>query len=159
MSDDEDAMKTLLFAAALILGGCATAVKVPPVMEIEKSRMRTATPPESQKDAEAMVIAFFAETLKDPESARYTFRPIKRGWITARPNIRWFGWFICGTINAKNSYGGYVGRRPFIVHFHHDGNGVLEGQIQGRRNYRVRDWCSYVYKTKNYINPALPRTS
>jgi hypothetical protein len=26
-----------------------------------------------------------------------------------------YGWAVCGTVNAKNRYGGYVGAQPFFV--------------------------------------------
>lgn len=47
-----------------------------------------------------------AAVLKDPESAR--FSPIQAffdGKVATR---------VCGTVNAKNSFGGYVGARPFF---------------------------------------------
>ena len=48
--------------------------------------------------------------LKDPDSARfanvrvYRFESMDRVWDVT-----------CGTVNAKNSYGGYVGEKPFWV--------------------------------------------
>jgi hypothetical protein len=62
---------------------------------------------EAQADtAKATVIA----TLKDPDSARF-------GPITTDGKV------ICGTVNAKNAFGGYVGPKVFavdggIVHMH-----------------------------------------
>jgi hypothetical protein len=49
-------------------------------------------------------------TLKDPQSAIYTdmvraIRPNARGEPTDS---------VCGAVNAKNSYGGYIGARPFL---------------------------------------------
>ena len=43
--------------------------------------------------------------LKDPESAR--FRDVRRNTATGA---------VCGYVNAKNSYGGYVGETPFIYY-------------------------------------------
>lgn len=42
-------------------------------------------------------------TLRDPESTR--FRDIKRNTVTGA---------VCGLLNAKNAYGGYVGEALFI---------------------------------------------
>ncbi len=46
--------------------------------------------------------------LKDPDSAEFgevsTFRD-------ADDDVRW----VCGIVNAKNSFGGYVGATPFVV--------------------------------------------
>lgn len=48
--------------------------------------------------------------LKDPESARF-------GTVTAGDEQRHVDgsrvWEVAGTVNAKNSYGGYVGSKPF----------------------------------------------
>lgn len=48
-------------------------------------------------------------SLKDPYSAQYTFDNIGNG-------------VVCGTINAKNSYGAFVGRKPFTAMFSKDTN-------------------------------------
>ena len=48
------------------------------------------------------------EGLRDPESAR--FREVKRNTSTGA---------VCGYLNAKNAYGGYVGEAPFI-YYHSD---------------------------------------
>ncbi|HEM8621104.1 hypothetical protein [Citrobacter amalonaticus] len=47
------------------------------------------------------------QSLKDPESAKFN------------SFYRQFGdgvGYVCGTVNAKNSYGGYVGNRNYYVH-------------------------------------------
>jgi hypothetical protein len=54
--------------------------------------------PDPFADAKAAV----AHELKDPESAQ--FRDLKQ-----------YGDLICGEVNAKNSYGGYVGFEPFYT--------------------------------------------
>lgn len=63
----------------------------------------------------AMVEAAIKAKLKDPYSAQFdwpygftagSYRP-----IYAR---RQHGWITCGTVNARNSYGGYIGRRTII---------------------------------------------
>lgn len=52
------------------------------------------------------------EMLKDPESARF------RRIYGAKGGVRKIA--ICGEVNAKNSYGGYTGYKPFMVF--EDGN-------------------------------------
>lgn len=64
-----------------------------------------AAPPSKQtKELDAAkVIAvkmFVSNSLKDPDSAK--FRAVRVKWDT-----------VCGEVNAKNSYGGYVGYRRF----------------------------------------------
>jgi hypothetical protein len=51
------------------------------------------------------------ETLKDPYSAQYTFER----WGIPQASFRGATRTVCGTVNAKNSFGGYVGRRAFMV--------------------------------------------
>ncbi|MDR5727958.1 MAG: hypothetical protein RB191_11090 [Terriglobia bacterium] len=48
-----------------------------------------------------------SEGLLDPESAE--FKIAQFGHVTKDRS------FVCGTVNAKNSYGGYTGARPFVV--------------------------------------------
>ena len=48
--------------------------------------------------------AMAAATLKDPASAQFRNVELKGG-----------GTVLCGEINAKNSFGGYVGYRPFVT--------------------------------------------
>lgn len=56
----------------------------------------------SSDDAEKIeqVKSAVLEQLKDPESAQFS-------------NVRVVGGLVCGEVNAKNSFGGYVGKRKF----------------------------------------------
>ena len=51
-------------------------------------------------------------SLLDPYSAIYSFAEPQKGWnnMGSEPI---YGWTVCGTVNAKNRFGGYVGIRPF----------------------------------------------
>lgn len=51
-------------------------------------------------DVEALVKADAVARLKDPESAQFR-------------NVRTVHGIVCGELNAKNSFGGYVGFEPF----------------------------------------------
>jgi len=55
----------------------------------------------------------YSKTLFDPYSAVYTFGRPQRAWNGLGGTI--FGWAVCGTINAKNRFGGYVGAKPFFA--------------------------------------------
>lgn len=58
---------------------------------------------------EALIRAWFETALKDPESARYMhFSKPRKEWAVAQKKPI-YGWSVCATINAKNSYGGYTG--------------------------------------------------
>ncbi|MDV2901775.1 hypothetical protein R0H17_09050 [Phytobacter diazotrophicus] len=57
------------------------------------------------------------QSLKDPDSAKFN------------SYYRSFGdgvGYICGTVNAKNSYGGYVGDRNYYVHLTVENNKIVE---------------------------------
>lgn len=48
-----------------------------------------------------VITASIANRLKDPDSIKIS-------------DIRVKDDYVCGMVNAKNSYGGYVGKKPFI---------------------------------------------
>ncbi len=64
--------------------------------------------------------AHFNATLKDPYSVRYSFRAPVKGyanyWLDNKPTY-WQGWAVGVFVNAKNSYGGYVGAEHYIFIF------------------------------------------
>lgn len=51
-----------------------------------------------------------ADRLKDPDSAKLTDVRVSSGEFR----------YVCGMVNAKNSYGGYTGKKPFM--------GMLDGK-------------------------------
>lgn len=57
--------------------------------------------------------------LKDPDSAR--FDDIK-GWASKKGDIG-----VCGWVNAKNSFGGYAGRSPFLADLKRSPKPVITG--------------------------------
>jgi hypothetical protein len=105
------AMKQFAILSVLCLSGCAN-VSVPPTVaeEIERS-IANATPPPSPAIPVKPTVATKANTLlaraaakqmlKDPESARFSLE-IQHAEA------------VCGFVNSKNSYGGYVGESPYI---------------------------------------------
>lgn len=52
--------------------------------------------------------------LKDPDSVQYS--NIRAVGLTDHPST----WAVCGSFNSKNSYGGYVGYRRFVLIGDHD---------------------------------------
>lgn len=55
--------------------------------------------------AEAQAEVAIKDALKDPDSAKFGEEDVRDA---KRP-------VVCGTVNAKNGFGGYTGMRPFIV--------------------------------------------
>ena len=61
-------------------------------------------------DYEQLIRRHMQSVLKDPDSARYDFlNSPKSGWNVL--GGKKFGYVVCANINAKNSFGGYVGTR------------------------------------------------
>src|SRR3989344_3264916 len=76
---------------------------------------------------EEAIKTHFEQILKDPESARYRFgRPIKayaNEGLAYGGKIAWIGYLVDVQVNAKNSFGGYVGFKPYMVFF--SGNRIV----------------------------------
>ena len=76
--------------------------------------------------------------LKDPQSA--LFDGMYSAWETE----------VCGNVNAKNSYGGYVGKRVFyanvdaktVIFF--DGGGLTRGTREGEAALRCMNWTIHI---------------
>lgn len=93
-------MKGVAFLlVAVTLGGCATAL----------SKVERGTPVDLTAMQRASVEKGVRDSLKDPASATFGTMAAavdKTGAIT-----------VCGTVNARNSYGGYAGAQPYIGMF------------------------------------------
>lgn len=69
-----------------------------------------------QADAEKAVKEFFSVYLKDPESARYSFGSVYRGYAVGsvfEGRKVEGGYMLDVSVNAKNSFGGYVGAKAY----------------------------------------------
>ena len=72
--------------------------------------------PENYED---IVKEIFENTLYDPHSAVFKMsKPLK----VRRAVEPKYAWLVCGTVNAKNRFGGYVGAKLFAVIIY---NGVV----------------------------------
>lgn len=88
---------------------------------------------------EAAIRTYFTGTLKDPDSLRIQFvTEPKQDWFLNPANFNTkfgYGWHVCAMVNAKNSYSGYVGARPY--HFYFNGERIAfvtdAGMNSGRR--------------------------
>lgn len=105
-------MRVLGIAALTVLAGCATYEPTPIAME----QGRSALPPPSMEVAGQAVAEYFKQSLYDPYSAQYEFTAPVNSYL-----VQWgephHGWFMCGTVNAKNRMGGYVGAQNFWAFF------------------------------------------
>lgn len=105
----------MLLVTAWGASGCASG---PPTAEELATADYGATI--SQGDAETRARKWLASYLKDPVSAQCEWQPVQTGWIRTSAfegGRLMFGYSLNGSINAKNSFGGYVGFRPFSFLF------------------------------------------
>lgn len=140
-------MKGFVFVAACLAGltGCTQAPMVQPVSALRPPSPSTTAPSES--DALVALQEHLAQTLKDPGSIKQFRVLTSPTWATWRGTGYWVnsmdgGWLVCYELNAKNSYGGYVGLRTQGVVFHANGGRLIP--------IKEVDWSS--------IDPACPVT-
>ena len=114
-------MKGFMAGALLALGVASCAI-VPTTQEQAAADYGT---PMEQAEAEAAAEAHIKARLKDPGSAVFTWKPIYAGYLRGAPIVgrkTIYGYLLDGTVNAKNSFGGYTGAEPYQVIFR---NGVI----------------------------------
>ena len=106
-------------AAMVMITGCAI---TPTVEEMAAADYGT---PIAQIEAQTRAESALKRTLKDPYSARFRWGTVKPGWVNVDPMGEVFGatdfrygYFLGGTVNAKNGFGAYVGERPCFALFH-----------------------------------------
>lgn len=98
---------SIIFLVAL-LAGCASAPR-PTAQQIEAADCGP-----FPTNYEEIIKSVASKNLIDPYSAQYTFsQPVKQlNRMTSNPV---WGWAVCGTVNAKNRFGGYVGAKPYYA--------------------------------------------
>ena len=73
-------------------------------------------------DYQAFIRKWFSTRLKDPYSAVYTFSQPQKGYqakapVPFGPGGYWLGYRVDVMVNAKNSFGGYVGAKKYTFWF------------------------------------------
>ena len=108
--------RKLVFSAsalAILLTGCASAPTQQQVATADYGM------PMSQDECMSIAEQSIASQLKDPSSAQFrNQQPCHTGWVRSVPILGMkaaFGYVQKGDVNGKNSYGGYVGFRPYLV--------------------------------------------
>lgn len=124
----------------VLLGGCAT---MPSNQELREA---SSEPAPDRQAGTAMIENAVRSGLKDPDSATFEWPngfvfgsykrllgPLHTGWIT------------CGTVNAKNGYGGYTGKTAVIGVIRN--GSVIETNLDepsARFNSRVAKACAQI---------------
>lgn len=95
-------MKQLLsFGLVLLLCGCVANASPPPSPSIEHGEPYTL-----DKNDTSAIEEGLRRSLKDPDSAKFG------NMQAAKMSNGIIG--VCGLVNAKNSFGGYTGMKPYI---------------------------------------------
>jgi hypothetical protein len=103
--------------ACLVVAGCVTAPIAPTAAQYQTADFGAC--PVAYQDA---IHRYFDDTLKDPNSVQYReVTAPETGSMQSRSlaagNKITYGWLVKATINAKNTYGGYVGFRTYSFLF------------------------------------------
>jgi len=113
-----EAMRVFLVLFVMLIGavgltGCATAPTAEMLNAADYGIMPTTT---FAKDSASTWIKM---RLKDPDSAQITYGDIDRGWFREGFGGKTrYAWRLPTSVNAKNSFGGYTGAKPWMFYFH-----------------------------------------
>jgi len=89
-----------------LLAGCATTYPNRPTAEQVAAADHGSYP----SNYEDVVKAYYAGALKDPDSAKYrNISSPRKYWLSSERTGVTYGYLVCVTLNAKNSYGAYIG--------------------------------------------------
>lgn len=94
---------TFLIVSASILSGCASGPSDTAIKQANFGTLPT--------DYQSSVKDELSDRLKDPDSAKFTFLTPSKAWCQSGFTYA-YGWLIPLTVNAKNSFGGYTGKKP-----------------------------------------------
>ncbi|MCX8602608.1 MULTISPECIES: hypothetical protein [unclassified Gilliamella] len=118
-------MKKLLFTAIFLgvfaLTGCTTS-KQETYYTLTQEEIDNSHPEKLPVNYKSLIRNFFATSLKDPDSAKFVFYKPVRAYSASTKTVFWM---VQVDVNAKNSYGGYTGYKPFIFARKTDG-GIME---------------------------------
>jgi len=105
----------LLISTGALFSGCA--IHTPPTQAVIDAADHGIEP--SEDEVKKLVNVYLEATLKDFESARIKNIKKEKGYrmlsSIANGSAHEFGWFVTFEVNAKNSYGGYVGYKPYSI--------------------------------------------
>jgi len=106
-------------ATAIILAACFLLVGCQTVSPQEITALDPGLKPDQQA-AETNVRGYLTTALKDYDTARINFHPVRKGWQkdgSLRGGKLHAGWMLVVDVNAKNSYGGYTGFKRYWFFF------------------------------------------
>jgi hypothetical protein len=72
---------------------------------------------------------FLLNQLKDPDSTKFRYERVIRRESSGQQHV-----FVCGELNSKNSYGGYVGYQPYYYYVDNNSGDYAGGGYAGISN-------------------------
>ena len=115
------ALEAISLLGSVFLVGCAASP--PTAEELAKADYGT---PITQQAAQDKALSWLKVVLKDPSSAQYEWGTVQQGWARTAPieggELVW-GYRLDAKVNAKNSFGAYIGYKPYFFMFR---NGELD---------------------------------
>lgn len=113
---------TAMFLGVFALTGCAIP-KQETYYTLTQEEIDNSNPEKLPDNYKSLIKNYFIRALKDPDSAKYIFyKPVRA--YTASTKIVF--WMVRVDVNAKNSYGGYTGYKPFIFATRKKDGGIME---------------------------------
>ena len=107
-----------------LMVGCTT------MQPINQSVLDNADYGKYPENYEEIVKAYFSRILKDPYSAVYRFEKPYKAYLREAPVSggapRTFGYIVEVGVNAKNSFGGYVGEKYYKLFIR---NGYIQNEV------------------------------
>lgn len=103
--------------------------------------LETASYGERPNQHKKIIENYIKSTLIDPDSAKFTnYSTPKKDWLSDN-NIggkTYLGWLVCVDVNAKNRYGGYVGRKFYTFIFR--GSKIVYSQNEATNKTVADGW-------------------
>ncbi|MFA6186847.1 MAG: hypothetical protein WC770_06530 [Phycisphaerae bacterium] len=99
--------KMLILIGVLFMAGCDTITS----QQVDRTNAQYANYGECPLYYEQAIKSLMSTTLKDPYSAQYRFEAPYKGYANRGFRGREYGWIVTVGINAKNSYGAYIGEQ------------------------------------------------
>jgi hypothetical protein len=129
----------LVVLSSVLLSSCATGP--PTKIELESADYGSSI---TQNEAQKLAEKFLYQHLKDPYSAKCNWSNVYKGWLREaiiNGSGLIFGYILDVDVNAKNSYGGYVGIKKYHFVFY---NGSIK-TVYGPKEMDGRSYMGKIY--------------
>ena len=134
-------IKKIICLICVLVSGCAVSPVMMFPIEPTKEEISKADYGEKPTLYKKVIEDYVKSGLIDPESAQLTnYSAPKKDWLGDNEigGKTYIGWLVCVDVNAKNKYGGYVGRKMYSFIF--KGNEITYAQSDVRTKMVANGW-------------------